>query len=379
MPVFSTFDHSLTPFGGTLAFLAKVGPVRAFPRLRSRLRSMVLVALWLAGPGATWAGEEPGPPVPMTFGEKLDLYQMRTYQYLQPRVERLDRWFVRKGTERPLPVPPLELRLGLYGLLDLDAVNRFHSKGTIDLDAKIFLPNADRFLKLKVSTLDPTLTPGTPPITGRRSARIGVERSWTDEFHSTLGLRTSLHPQLFTHIDWSPTWTAGHWKFYPFERMYWESKDGVGEITSVMGDRWQGFWNLRPAASFKWSEKKREVDWATQNGGRGWEWEVSLSLGYITELLRESDIVRRINGGDMARGTSVRFGVYGTPGQENMYLLTFFFKRELRNRWIYYLVAPEIEWNRAHRWVREYRLNVGIEMLLWHDRLAASPVASSVP
>lgn len=352
--------------------------MRAFPRTCGCLRSGVLPLLWGSWPGCAWAGEEPGPPAPASFGQRLDQFQARTYHFLQPRVERIDRWFVRKGAE-PLPVPPFELRLGLYALPDLDAASRFHLKGLLDLDAKVYLPNVDRRLKLKVTTHDPTLTPGAPPIEARRAGRIGVERNWRDDFHATLGLMTSLRPQLYTHLDWSPTWTAGHWKVYPFERMYWESKDGAGEITSLMGDRWQGFWNLRPAASFKWSEKKRETDWTTQTGGRGWEWEVSLSLGYITELLRESDIGRRISGGDMAKGTSLRFSAFGTPGQENRYLLTCFLKRELRNRWIYCVVMPEIEWNRANRWRREYRLGVGIELLFWHDRLASSPAPRGAP
>lgn len=346
--------------------------MRASPRIRRCLRFSVLPFLATMAAPFAWAGGEPGPPAPDSFGQKLDRFQAGTYHFLQPKVERVDRWFVRKGTE-PLPVPPFELRLGLYGLPDLDAANRFHLKGLLDLDAKIFLPNADRRLKLKVTTLDPTLTPGAPPIEARRSARIGVERTWTDDFHATLGLMASFRPQVYTHLDWSPTWATGHWKLYPFERLYWESRDGAGAITSVMADRWQGFWNFRPAASFKWSEKQRDADVASlQPGhGRGWEWEVSLSLGYITELLRESDIRRRINGNDMARGTSVRFGVFGTPGQENKYLLTFFLKRELWHRWIYYVLAPEIEWNRVHHWGREFRLNVGIDMLFWHDRLAS--------
>lgn len=347
--------------------------MRAFPRIRRCLGSGVLPLLWGLEPGCAWADGELGPPVPASFAQKLDQVQARTYHFLQPKVERIDRWFVRKGSE-PLPVPPFELRLGLYGIPDRDATDRFHLKGLLDLDARVFLPNLDRRLKLKVTTFDPTLTPGAPPIEARRAARIGVERSWTDDVHATLGLMTSLRPRLYTHLDWSPAWTAGHWKFYPFERMYWESRDGPGEITSVMADRWQGFWNLRSAASLKWSEKQRDADRMLPGGGQGWEWEADLSLGHVTELLRETDIGRRISGGDMARGTSVRFSVFGTPGQANRYLLTFFLKRELRHRWIYGVVAPEIEWNRAYRWGQEYRVTAGIELLFWHDRLASSPV-----
>lgn len=352
--------------------------MRAFPRIYRCLRSGVLPLLSCLGIEAAGTDGESGPPRPVPFGQRLDLFQARTYHFLQPKVERVDRWFVRAGTE-PLPVPPFELRLGLYGIPDVDAANSFHMKGFLDLDAKVFLPNLDRRLKLKVTTLDPTLTPGAPPIEARRAARIGVERSWTDDFHATLGLMASFRPQLYTHLDWSPTWTAGHWKVYPFERMYWESRDGPGEIMSVMADRWQGYWNVRSAASLKWSELKRDSDRAALEDGRGWEWEASLSLGRITELLRETDIGRRISGGDMARGTSVRLGVFGTPGQENRYLLTFFLKGELRNRWIYYVIAPEVEWNRANHWGREYRLNAGIELLFWHDRLAASPESRRAP
>jgi hypothetical protein len=104
------------------------------------------------------------------------------------------------------------------------------------------------------------------------------------------------------------------------------------------------------------------------NEERGWAWDANIGVYYVHELLRESDIGRVINGADLARGAGAHFGVFGGPGHLDSARLTLLHKGELWGRWLYYVIAPEIEWNRTNDWRRTIILTFGVEMLFWSDR-----------
>lgn len=326
--------------------------------------------------GAASAEDSPAivNPRSETAGATLDRIHAAVYDFLQRQVELVDHWFVRKG-RTPLPVPPFELRLGLSTLAARDSANGQVLTVPVDLDARVRLPNASRRLKLMLTTRDPTVIPGTSPRDETLAARVGVVRSWTEDIHATLGVRASAHGRLYAHLDWSPTWAGDRWKFYPFQRLYWQSADGLGGITSLVADRWQDRWDLRMAGSINWSEAKRDVDRRDLNQERGVEWDANAGLYYARELLREHDIGRIVDGADLARGTGVRVSVFGGPGHVHSGRVAVLQKGELWSRWIYYVIAPEIEWSRVSAWKRQFRLLAGVELFFRQDRRGASGVS----
>jgi hypothetical protein len=325
--------------------------------------------------GAAIADDGPADATPRTenAGAKLDRIHAAVYDFLQHQVVLVDHWFVKQG-RTPLEVPPFELRVGWSALAARDTANGQVLTFPVDLDARVRLPNASRRLKLMLTTHDPTVIPGTSPLDESLAARVGVVRSWTEDIHATLGVRASAHGRLYAHVDWGPTWSGGRWKFYPFERLYWQSMDGFGEITSLVADRWRDRWDFRMAGSIKWSEAKRDIDRRDLNEERGVEWDANAGLYYARELLREHDIGRIVNGADLARATGLRVSVFGGPGHLNSGRIAVLQKGELWSRWIYYVIAPEVEWSRVSAWKRQFRLLLGVELFFREDRRGSSGV-----
>ena len=306
-------------------------------------------------------------PAAGSTGEKMDQRHDRVYDFIQRQVASVDHWFVHDG-QTPLPVTPFEMRIGMYGQLQLATDNRNLVTFPVEFDSRIELTNANRYLKLVITSIDPSVLPVEDHHDESRAVRLGVERTWKDDFHTTVGLKFGVHPQLYTHLDWKREITLGHYEFYPYERVYWETGNGVGEITSFMADRWQNCWNLRMAGAVKWSKKKLDTDSQLNNREHGWEWETSVGLGYVLELLRMKDIGRAISGDDIGRGVSARVYFSAAPGHATSTRFELFMKGEMWEKWIYYTIAPEVEWARTNNWKRDIKLKLGIEFLFWKGR-----------
>jgi hypothetical protein len=352
-------------------------PLRAsaLPGLRIRRGlGMLLLAAWTGLPG--WSQETDSKPTPIvnaveppagSKGERMNLWHDRIYDFLQKQITRVDHWFVHKG-ETPLPVTPFEMRIGMFGQFERDTDNRNLGTFPIEFDSRIELTNANRYLKLVITSIDPSAIPVEDRHNESRNLRLGVERTWKDDLHSTVGLKFGVHPQLYTHLDWNREIPLGHYRLYPYERIYWETGNGIGSITSLMADRWQNRWNLRMAGSLKWSKKKLDTDTQLGNRENGWEWETSFGLGYVLELLRVKDIGRAIAGDDMGRGVSARVYFKAAPGHATSTRIELFTKGEIWEKWIYYIIAPEFEWNRDTNWRRDFKIKIGVEMLFWKGR-----------
>jgi len=308
-----------------------------------------------------------------TETNKWDRWHDSTYAFLQKQVERADGWFVAEGTERQ-PVPPSQFRLGMFAETTVGVKNDLKIAPLVDFETEVSLPNAEHRMKVFVSTIDPTALPGTDAFEKDNAIRVGASRDWRDEIHFSAGVKVRWLPEVYALANWAPTYQAGDWQLYPQQKIFAETKDGIGGLTSFVADHWKNRWDFRQSASVKFSTRDADDDQATaadvlseQYGedGRGWRWECTTIFGYAKELLKESDLGRRINGGDLADGFGIRLTFNGNAEEASDARVTLFRKAPLRGKWLYYVIAPEIKWSDENNWGRELILKAGVEALFW--------------
>ncbi len=304
-----------------------------------------------------------GEPPEETFWERMDRYHDETYAFSHHQVERMNSWFVPRG-EEPRDVPPSRLRVSLPGQVTLEPDHTITGKVPLEADIEMSLPDARR-LKVYITTLDPTELAGTPLSERDTSLRVGVAREWHRYITASAGVKVRVPPVVFAWIAAGTVWEAGAWKYYPNQKISWEIKDGEGEITSFVADRWTNPWDIRLTSSLKWSRDKMDADDDAYNGEHGWQWDCGLIFGYARELLREPDVVRFMGGRDLARGAAVRLGLSGGPWSRDTVSVLLLHKGQLRARWLYYFVEPEVQWSREDDWVRTVILTCGIEAVFW--------------
>ncbi len=172
-------------------------------------------------------------------------------------------------------------------------------------------------------------------------------------------------PTLNASISADTVFERGSWMYYPHQKIYWDSKDKEGEITSFIADRWVNSWDTRFTSSLRWTRDKMDSDKKDKNGEHGWLWDFGLIFGYAKELLQEPDVVRLMGGKDLARGAAIRLGILGAPWSRHVVSAKFLHKNQLRARWIYYYVEPELQWSLGDNWKKTIILTCGIEAIFW--------------
>lgn len=293
----------------------------------------------------------------------LDEFHNSVHEKVQGLMESVDHWFVRKDQE-PKPVPPIRMRVGLYNETDLRSGAGLSLSPKVDFSLDVHFPDIEDRLKLVVTTVDPTLLPGSEIIEPRRVLRVGLNRYWHD-IDSTIGIRSGWPPDPYVQAAWSTAFSNGWWRLYPQQKVYFESEGGFGEISSLIIDRWSGQWDLRSITAIRWSQERMQSDNSVTNGNRGWQWEQNLIFGYFKELIDERDYGHLAGGNDLTRGEGVRISFIGGPASVDVMRLTLFHKEPLYHRWLYYSVNLEVEKSVDTYWYAEYRVIVGLEALFW--------------
>ena len=70
----------------------------------------------------------------------------------------------------------------------------------------------------------------------------------------------------------------------------------------------------------------------------------------------------------MADGWGIRGRVEGDAAQTLSYELTLMRKGPLYKDFLYYVIEPKMEWEAENDWETEYKIEIGIEMLIWGDK-----------
>ncbi len=296
------------------------------------------------------------------------------YDESQQLIEWFDGLFVPEGKE-PLKTPPAQFRLGLFTEFNLEADRDFKLVPVVDFATHIHLPNLERRLRLFISTEDPTALPDEDPSEANSELRLGASRDFFKNWSTSVGVKARWPPEAFANVAWSRTYSATHnWLLYPNVKPFWDNERGFGGMTSLVADHWEKRWLFRQTLSAKWDQKNRRQDrenaedpTSTQFGedGEGYRWSVSALIGYIPLLLDESNYGHRIGTRDVADGWGLRARIDGNLVQTLGYDLTLFRKGPLYKDFVFYVIAPEVQWQQSNGWKSEYTIQIGVEILLW--------------
>jgi hypothetical protein len=300
------------------------------------------------------------------FGEKIDWIHSNLYKIAQDRVKRIDSWFKPPKGEQRIVVELSRFRFGLFGEGKIKKDEGLDLKQVMDLDSDIELPNIKRRIKLVITTNDPTTLPGKF-VTEQpdKSLRAAVEKQWMRDLSASIGVRARWKPGLYANAVWSPTWKTGNWSLYSQQRFYWESRSGIGEISTLVFDHWINRWNTRFSTSIKWSGQDRDDDHRTGRKDMGFRWSEVFIFDHANELLDETQLGRVVSGYDVARGWGIQLAAFGGFHFVDEYRAGIFYRRPLRKKWMYLYLAPEIIWKNENNWNREWMIKFGIEMLFW--------------
>lgn len=300
----------------------------------------------------------------------------------EQNIQRTDEWFISEQTNR-VPFKRAKFRIGLQGEADyFSKTNKFALRPLVDTESEVHLPNAEKRLRLSISTLDPMVLPGQDPNEGMSGFRVGLKKGFLKDFDSSTGIRVTWLPSVYAHASWDPRYTFYTLDIYPEQKVGWDSSDGPYETTSLILNRWVDRWVIRPIASLELSRSRYKSDMdqldqerqAAQQAGlpppdgdylKGWDWQLTLMAGYANELIDESVYGRLADCSDIAEGGGFRFSVLGGLHIIESYNLTFLYRDNLYRKWLYYLLKPNVSWQSVNNWEPDYSLTIGIEMLLY--------------
>ena len=323
--------------------------------------------------GAADPASVPSPVIKQQY-DWIDTSHSWAYNETQRVIEWFDGLFVSED-ENPIKTPPSRFRLGLFTEFDIEADRDYKLVPVIDFKTDIELPNLERRLKVFITTRDPTALPDEDPTESNSELRFGATRDFFKNWNTSAGVKARWPPEAFANAEWVPTYKLPNlWRIYPKLKPFWDSERGFGGLTSLVANHWKDRWLFRPTISLKWDEKDYHEDQDSANDptssqygqdGLGYRWSVSTVIGYVPHLLNENDYGRRVGGSDAAEGWALRGRIDGNISQTLGYDLTLFRKGPLYKDYIFYVIAPEVQWEQTNNWKAEYTIQIGVEVLLW--------------
>lgn len=295
-----------------------------------------------------------------SFSDRLDFIHDNLQLSLQKHVEKVDT-IMDDGTVERVPTPPSRFRLTPYVVAREDEGVTLSLEP--DFEMEVELPNLERRWKIFIESSRSDELPGIDPSERKQNAQIGVRNVWKEIIHTDVGIRAKWIPEVFARADWRPKWEYKHTLIQPLQRVFYESGDGIGSLTSLTIHRWFGpnnssFWQSVSAAKY------------TTKTTDGLEMEQSFKLGWISEVLESKWSWRRVVGSeDIARGHTLRYSIFGHASSDidqiDRHRLTYTYRTRVYKHWIYLEVSPGVEATDENDWEMASILTVGIDMLFW--------------
>ncbi len=311
------------------------------------------------------------PKVFSSWAERLDYIHNNLTYDMQGYVDQADSLFQDDSIETK-PIPESYFQLGLYSEVEDNKGISFRLSPDINADIKI--PNIEERLRLFIDTKNSDDLPGTTVMERESGFNAGL-RKVTKLFRFDAGIKIRLPPVLFGRVDWRQDWYVERWKIYPLGRIYWESDDGYGLLTSISAHRYIGKRILiKSITAAKWTEKSnshapRPPDYPPDEyyeTDAGVEWEQSLAAGYISKVMRSKDIGSNLSLKNVAEATGLRLSLFGNTervGGIERVRLSLGHRRPIYKNWIFLMITPEVEWRKEDDWLLVPKIRVGIDML----------------
>lgn len=290
-------------------------------------------------------------PVPLDFRQRLDHAHDQIYVWMQSRVRGLDHGLA--GDDKPLrPVPAAPFRLALVG----EAIDR---DGSVDpgidanFDIALRLPNIEERLRIFITSGELDESARNEREAQDLSAGLRYELWRFLDFD--IGVRIDKAPVAFAALKWSREIPLGKWEFYPFAKVFAETKESVGYAAAVTFDRWVGRHLFRTSTYAKWRADKQATNWSE-----------TLVYARANQLIVPDRYGSYTRASDIGRGWGLRLLASGNNARTvDTYESGIFYRRPTRTRWLYWSVEPLVRWDRKYEWNADPGIRLGVEALFW--------------
>jgi hypothetical protein len=297
-----------------------------------------------------------------SWGDRLDYIHAGMETHLTAQIYDVDSYFAVPG-EAPIKPPAAKFRMGIY--LELDE-NGSKFAMDPDFDIEVSLPNMEKRWKVFITREGVGDLPGLQPTERENDLNIGV-RSWNERFRikTDAGVKAKWLPEAFARVTWQPVWNAGGVRFYPYQRFYWESDDGFGELSQLVAQVWLGRkqrHTLRSVSAAKYAEDTY-----------GFHLEQTLIYGYVMSLIDETRRGKTIDKKNARKGIALRYTGFGTtdplPVIEESgiqrHRFSVVYRRPLYKEWMFLELIPQVEFEREDDWEQNISFRVGFDALFW--------------
>jgi hypothetical protein len=298
-------------------------------------------------------------PPALDFPQRLDEAHDRIYSWAQGVVEATDHRFASRDEElKPTPAAPF--RLGLV----LESIDRSDGKEfglDANLDIALSLPNIEERLRIFITSDDLDESPrGARDSTGLRA---GLRYPLLRHLEFDVGVRLDIAPVAFTSVKWSRQVPLGRWDFYPFAKVFAETKESVGTAAGVTFDRWSGRQLFRSATYAKWRADRDRTQWSQ-----------SLVYARAQQLIVPDRYGSYLRASDIGRGWGLRLQATGEDTREvTGYEAGVFYARPATTRWLFWSVETLVRWDRKYAWSADPGIRLGINALFWELARPAKP------
>jgi len=223
----------------------------------------------------------------------------------------------------------------------------------LDITVDIKLPRSEERLGLFLTTSSPEELPGDSPEEVNNSVIAGLQKTLSLKriayANASVGVKIGTSPELVGQIKLAHEFKGEKWDVLPYERMFWASDNGFGEVTGLSMNYWLKKRVLaRSHTAARWTEESRGV-----------EWEQSVLLGYTTKKAR----YKGLDQGIALRGSV--FGYKNGGGKVDRYQVALIGRKAMFRPWLFIRMGPEVEWLDEEHWDPIYSFRIGLDALFW--------------
>jgi hypothetical protein len=288
---------------------------------------------------------------PLDFQQRVDQAHDRVYTWTQGLVEATDHKFAAEDREM-LPVPAAPFRVGV-NLQSLDHRDGVELKLDVDLDIALSLPNIEKRMRIFITS--DALDEAPRPAGDNPGLSAGVRYPLLKFLNFDLGIKLELPPVAFASVKWSREVPLGNWTFYPFAKLFADTKESVGYALAATFDRWYGRNLYRSSTYAKWRADLNAVEWSQ-----------SFIYARANEIIIPERYGNYLKANDIGRGWGMRLYASGKDASyADYYEAGFFYRRPTSNHWLFWYAEPFVRWDRAYNWNSDPGLRVGINALFW--------------
>lgn len=287
--------------------------------------------------------------------DRLDYLENHVPNRLQNHMQSFDARFAGEGDPVIVHPPMDELSMGLYTRTLIGDKTEVEFKPDINLD--VDLPNLERRISLFVESSSSDDLPGRDKLeredNGWTVGARSKKNNW--DISTDVGVRAKWLPEVFGRVAWKPVWDWGKWHWNFEQRVFWESDDGFGELSSLNAHRWfsQNRWIYRQNTSGKITETSD-----------GYEWEQTFAVGRAQLLFDESRrrLEKRLGSSDVVAGYGVRTSIFGSDTQTDQYRVLATYRFDLYRQFVLGDIRAGPQWRDSEDWDTEYRVELGVEL-----------------